>query len=122
MEIVPEGREPIMLEPGKEPECVLKEGTPYSVWVNFYVQHNIVLGVKWVNVVKRAMVTVSKDQDMIGSFAPQADLYRLKLTDAEAPSGMMARGSYKGTLRVMDDDQNVYTELPYKLHVRKQWE
>lgn len=121
MEIVPDGRDPIVMRPDEEAECVLKEGAEYSVWVTFHVQRNLVFGVKYVNVVKRALVTVSKDQDMIGSYAPRAEVYRLKISEDEAPTGMMSRGGYKGVLRIMDDDLNVFAELPYKLQIKKEW-
>ena len=71
--------------------------------VHFNVRNDIVFGLKFVNNVykllakgKNIMMIVDKDEDKMGSFAPQVQPHQFDLPWTEAPSGFLARGDYKG--------------------------
>jgi Rho GDP-dissociation inhibitor len=53
---------------------------------------------------------------MIGSYAPQKAAYVSSFPRNgwdEAPSGMLARGKYKGNTKFIDDDKQVHLEYDY---------
>ena len=101
------------------PFC-LKEGTHYKTKVSFKVQHEIVSGLKYVNLVYRKGIRgqyhfslivsnlwlyllVAKDQQMIGSFGPQVQAHEVTFPRhgwEEAPSGLLSRGSYTAKAQV----------------------
>merc|ERR1712000_466419 len=87
------GRDPVTIDlsaPGSE--ATLKDKP-----LKFKVQHEILSGLTYVQVVKRKGIKVSKDSEMIGSYAPNTDkqtTYTKKFQEEEAPSGMLARGHY----------------------------
>merc|ERR1711976_86411 len=91
----------------KDTPFVLKQGCQYKFKIVFKVQHEIVSGLKYVNVVSRKGVKVAKDNVMIGSFGPQAEPHSMiypRQGFEEAPTGMLARGDYKALCRFVDDD------------------
>eukprot|EP01115_Flamella_aegyptia_P008765 TRINITY_DN3662_c0_g1_i1.p1 TRINITY_DN3662_c0_g1~~TRINITY_DN3662_c0_g1_i1.p1 ORF type:complete len:203 (+),score=91.86 TRINITY_DN3662_c0_g1_i1:51-659(+) len=109
----------------KEQPFTLKEGCQYKLSVTFKVQHDIVSGLKYVNYVTKMGVKVSKDEIMIGSYAPQKDTYTSVFPRNgwdEAPSGMLARGKYKANSKFIDDDKQVHLEYDYAFEIKKDWE
>lgn len=73
-----QGRDDIVIDlsaPGaveklKEKPFTIKEGSEFRMKAKFLVQHEVLSGLKYVQVVKRKGVRVSKDQEMLGSYAP----------------------------------------------------
>lgn len=64
---------------------------------------------RYIQVVKRAGVKVDKLEQMLGSYAPQADAYTKNFDPEESPSGMLARsGTYGVRSRVIDDDGEIF--------------
>ncbi|KAG9235822.1 immunoglobulin E-set [Amylocarpus encephaloides] len=51
----------------------IKEGVKFTMSAKFKVQHEILSGLHYVQIVKRKGIRVSKDQEMIGSYAPNTD-------------------------------------------------
>lgn len=73
------------------------------------MNHSIISGVRYIQVVKRAGVKVDKLEQMLGSYAPQADAYTKNFDPEESPSGMLARsGTYGVRSRVIDDDGEIF--------------
>eukprot|EP01115_Flamella_aegyptia_P006923 TRINITY_DN286_c7_g1_i1.p1 TRINITY_DN286_c7_g1~~TRINITY_DN286_c7_g1_i1.p1 ORF type:complete len:200 (-),score=75.45 TRINITY_DN286_c7_g1_i1:110-685(-) len=102
----------------------LKEKCKYKIKVQFRVQHDIVSGLKYVNNVYRKGVRVVKLDEMIGSFGPQAEPHVVIFPRHgwdEAPSGMLARGSYTATSRFIDDDKQKHLEYEYAFSIKKNW-
>ena len=97
----------------------IKEGAEYRMKVRFRVQHEIVTGLKYLQVVKRAGIQVDKADEMIGSYAPQAEPYVKACAMEQAPSGMMMRGHYTAKSRFVDDDKNVYLEWEWAFDIKK---
>ncbi|KAM0791607.1 hypothetical protein ACM66B_006049 [Microbotryomycetes sp. NB124-2] len=105
----------------KEP-IVIKEGAEYAVELKFGVQGDVVTGLKYIQVVRRAGITVDKMETMIGSFGPSAEPISKRFVSEEAPSGMLARsGSYSVRSRVIDDDKTVYVDFEWSFSLKKDW-
>ncbi|GAA5967769.1 hypothetical protein JCM11641_005761 [Rhodosporidiobolus odoratus] len=100
----------------KEPE-----GAEYNVELKFKV-NNLTSGLKYIQAVRRAGLTVDKLETMLGSYGPTADPVVKKFVTEEAPSGMLARsGSYSVRSRVIDDDKNVYIDFEWSFKLAKDW-
>lgn len=75
------GRAPITIDlsqPGseatlKDKPFTIKEGAKFTMVVTFKVQHEIISGLSYVQVVKRKGIRVSKDSEMLGSYGPNTD-------------------------------------------------
>ncbi|GAA5820649.1 hypothetical protein JCM11251_003094 [Rhodosporidiobolus azoricus] len=101
---------------------VIKEGSEYNVEIKFLV-NNLVSGLKYIQVVKRAGIQVDKLESMIGSYGPSADPVVKRFVTEEAPSGMLARsGTYTVRSRVLDDDKTVYVDFEWSFKLAKEWQ
>eukprot|EP01113_Clastostelium_recurvatum_P042434 TRINITY_DN687_c0_g1_i1.p1 TRINITY_DN687_c0_g1~~TRINITY_DN687_c0_g1_i1.p1 ORF type:complete len:214 (+),score=74.08 TRINITY_DN687_c0_g1_i1:41-643(+) len=112
------------LERMKNTPFVLKEECKYKIQVVFKVQHDIVSGLKYVNMAYRKGLRVAKDDTMIGSFGPQAKAHEVlvpRIGWEEAPSGLLARGSYTAKSQFVDDDGVVHLEYEYAFAIKKDW-
>lgn len=58
------------LERLKSRPFTIKEGSRFRMKVRFRVQHEVLSGLKYLQVVKKMGVRVSKDEEMLGSYAP----------------------------------------------------
>jgi len=108
----------------KDLPFTLKEGCNYKISVSFRVQHEIVSGLKYVNKATRKGLPVGKEELMIGSFAPQAEVYTMTFPKNgwdEAPKGILARGGYKAKSQFIDDDKQVHLEYEYAFNIKKDW-
>jgi len=112
------------LDKMKHTPFVLKENCHYKIRVTFKVQHNIVSGLKYVNQVYRKGLPVAKDNQMLGSFAPQAQPYQVTFPRhgwEEAPSGFISRGSYTAKSKFVDDDGETHLEYEYAFDIKSDW-
>ncbi|KAI9028580.1 immunoglobulin E-set [Hyaloraphidium curvatum] len=100
---------------------VIKEGATYQLKLRFKIQHEIVTGLKYLHVVKRLGVAVDKAEEMVGSYGPQEAAYEKKFPAEEAPSGMMARGTYDVRSAFIDDDKVRHLEWAWKMEIKKDW-
>tara|TARA_B110001452_G_scaffold244973_1_gene229344 strand:- start:554 stop:1159 length:606 start_codon:yes stop_codon:yes gene_type:complete len=103
---------------------VLKEGCQYKTQLSFRVQNEIVSGLKVRTAVKRMGVTVLKQEEMLGSYGPGADIKTAQMprrTMDEAPSGMMARAKYEATTVFVDDDKVEHLKFSYHFEIKKDW-
>ncbi|TDL29241.1 rho GDP-dissociation inhibitor [Rickenella mellea] len=102
----------------------IKEGIEYNVRITFKVNHSIISGVRYIQVVKRAGVKVDKMEQMLGSYGPSPDgqPYTKNFDPEESPSGMLARsGTYQVRSRVIDDDGEVYSDFEWAFKLAKEW-
>jgi Rho GDP-dissociation inhibitor len=137
----------------KDQPFTLKEKCEYKIEVAFRVQHEIVAGLKFINLVFRKGVRgtviwrlpakhidgvfsnhdrcppfstiVAKEEEMLGSFPPQGEAHVVVFPRhgwEEAPSGMLARGNYKGKHKFVDDDGQCHLEYEYTFAIKKDWE
>ncbi|KAF9782868.1 immunoglobulin E-set [Thelephora terrestris] len=115
-------QEPGSVEKTKKDPIVIKEGVEYNVRITFKVNHSIISGVRYLQVVKRAGVKVDKLEEMLGSYGPSKDIYTKNFEPEESPSGMLARsGSYSVRSRVIDDDGEVFADWDWNFKLAKDW-
>ena len=88
----------------------IKEGVEYRLCIRFKVQNDVVSGLKYIHIVKKAGIKVDKAEEMLGSYGPSSDPYEKKFLPEEAPSGMIARGKYQVKSKFIDDDKNTHLE------------
>ncbi|KAH7035752.1 immunoglobulin E-set [Microdochium trichocladiopsis] len=126
------GRSPVTIDlsqPGsentlKDKPFTIKEGSKFTMSVTFKVQHEVLSGLQYVQVVKRKGIRVSKDSEMLGSYAPNTEkqpLYTKKFNEEEAPSGMLARGHYNAVSSFVDDDKISHLSFEWSFDIAKDW-
>lgn len=106
----------------KQSKIVLKEGCKYRVKILFYVQRDIVAGLRYEQKVYRKGVRVDKGNHMVGSYGPKKEMHVYRTPEEDAPSGMLARGDYKVESRFTDDDKHIYLEWEWHLSIKKDFE
>ncbi|KAF6829965.1 RHO protein GDP dissociation inhibitor [Colletotrichum musicola] len=147
------GRDPVTIDlsaPGSEASLKdkpfkIKEGAKFTMVATFKVQHEILSGLQYVQAVKRKGIRVSKDSEMLGSYAPNTDKQptytkRCKLIkpqrnsesdspvdtprsvqEEDAPSGMLARGHYNAISSFVDDDKKTHLTFEWSFDIAKDW-
>ncbi|KZZ87580.1 RHO protein GDP dissociation inhibitor [Ascosphaera apis ARSEF 7405] len=108
----------------KDKPFTIKEGSMFRIKATFVVQHEVLSGLKYVQVVKRRGVRVSKDEEMLGSYAPNTTdkpIYEKKFNPEEAPSGMLARGHYNAVSKFVDDDNTEHLKFEWSFDIAKDW-
>lgn len=106
----------------KEIKFNIKEKSIYQLVVKFRVQHEIITGLKYLHLVKRDGIRVEKVEEPLGSYAPNTidkPFYERKFAEVEAPSGMIARGTYSAISKFIDDDDNVHLTVPWSFSITK---
>ncbi|KAG0009052.1 hypothetical protein BGZ80_002796, partial [Entomortierella chlamydospora] len=132
-----QGRDDVVLDltrPSEELKShsfTIKEGVEYRIKVLFKVQHSLVSGLKYMQVVKRKGIRgkhslpniydliVDKHEEMVGSYAAKPDIIEKKFALEEAPSGLMARGHYDAKSKFVDDDGTVHKEWSWSFDIKK---
>lgn len=109
------------IEALKSNPMVIKEGIEYRLKVTFRVNHDVVSGLKYLHVVKRKGIPVDKMEEMIGSYGPSPQPYEKKFLLEEAPSGMLARGTYDVRSKFVDDDGTTHLEFKWSFSIKKDW-
>lgn len=115
---------PGALETLKKRPFIIKEGCRYQMKAVFVVQHAVLSGLKYVQQIKRKGIPVGKDQEMIGSFAPNTTdrpTYEKKFGIEEAPSGRISRGHYDAVSKFVDDDEVTHLKFEWSFDIAKDW-
>ncbi|KAI1298938.1 rho GDP dissociation inhibitor [Xylaria venustula] len=126
------GRPPVTIDlsqPGsestlKDKPFKIKEGVKFTMVASFRVQHEILSGLQYVQVVKRKGIRVSKDSEMLGSYAPNTDkqpVYTKRFQEEDAPSGLLARGHYNAVSTFVDDDKKQHLQFEWSFDISKDW-
>jgi Rho GDP-dissociation inhibitor len=100
----------------------IKEKSVYKLIIKFKVQHEIITGLKYLQGVKKAGITVDKIEEPMGSYAPNTvdkPFYEKEFEEVEAPSGFLARGSYSAVSKFIDDDKVEHLVLPWSFQITK---
>ncbi|CAI2186092.1 3970_t:CDS:2 [Funneliformis geosporum] len=115
---------PELLENVKNNPFTIKEGVEYRMKAKFRVQHEVVSGLKYLQVIKRKGIRVDKTEEMIGSYGPNpnSEPYEKKFMAEEAPSGMIARGHYDAKSKFIDDDGITHIEWSWSFDIKKDWD
>ncbi|KAK5107586.1 hypothetical protein LTR62_000980 [Meristemomyces frigidus] len=101
----------------------IKEGASFRMKARFKVQHQILSGMKYVQVVSR-MGVKNKMQEMIGSYSPNTTdkpEYEKKFESETAPSGMIGRGHYEAVSKFVDDDSQTHLQFKWSFDIKKDW-
>ena len=64
---------------------------------------------------------MDKDNYMVGSYPPKSEAHVYTSPVDDAPSGMLARGTYKIKSLFTDDDKHKHLEWEWKLDISKDW-
>ncbi|KJH43030.1 RHO protein GDP dissociation inhibitor [Dictyocaulus viviparus] len=105
----------------KNSTFILKEGCQYRLRFDFYVQREIVTGLKYIHKVSRHGVQVLKETFMVGSYAPRKELQSYTTPVEEAPSGLLHRGKYKVKSQMTDDDEHDWLSWTWYTEISKDW-
>lgn len=105
----------------KKETFVIKEGVSYRIRIEFLVQREIVHGLKYVQKTSKMGITVDKMTHMVGSYAPKTEIQSYTTPPEDAPSGMMARGSYTVHSLFTDDDKNEHLKWEWTFEIKKDW-
>ncbi|ELU43199.1 RHO protein GDP dissociation inhibitor domain-containing protein [Rhizoctonia solani AG-1 IA] len=96
------------MEAAKKKPITIKEGIDYSVGLKFEIENDVISGLRYLHVVKRAGIKGELEQ-MIGSFGPKEGEHSVNFVTEESPSGIIARsGTYDVVSRITDDDGHVH--------------
>lgn len=115
----------INLEDGPADQKVnfkIREKSIYQLSIRFKVQHEIITGLKYLQAVKKAGITVDKMEEAMGSFAPctnEKPYYEKVFEEVETPSGFIARGNYSALSKFVDDDKVVHLSVPWSFQITK---
>jgi len=126
--MVVEGRPDVVLDLSGDLEALkkqpftVKEGIQYRIRIDFYVQREIVTGLKYQQKILRHGIQVEKMSQMVGSYAPKLDLQSYLSPPEEMPSGMLARGSYTVKSLFTDDDKNEHLKWEWSFELKKDWD
>lgn len=126
--LIVEGRDDVLLDLTgnldtlKKKVFTVKEGIHYRIRIDFYVQREIVTGLKYQQKIYRHGVQVEKMNQMVGSYAPKAELQSFTSPPEEMPSGMLARGTYTVKSLFTDDDKNEHLKWEWSFELKKDWE
>ncbi|MDI1486428.1 MAG: rho GDP dissociation inhibitor [Ramalina farinacea] len=115
---------PGSLESLKSKPFSIKEAAKFRMKANFVVQHDVLSGLKYLQVVKRKGIRVAKTEEMLGSYAPNTQekpIYEKKFEEDEAPSGMLARGHYEAVSKFTDDDNKEHLKFEWSFDIAKDW-
>lgn len=104
----------------KKQPFTIKEGSEYRIRVYFYVQREIVSGLKYLQVISRGPLK-DKQEYMVGSYGPADQAYSYTTQPEEAPKGMLARGDYTVKSRFTDDDGHDHLTWEWTIHIGKEW-
>jgi len=110
------------LEKLKSKSFVIQEGCHYQLKIYFYVQREIVTGLKYIQQSYRAGVRVDRSNFMVGSYGPKTELQSFTTPKEEAPAGMLARGTYTVKSLFTDDDKFEHLKWEWKLEIKKDWD
>ncbi|XP_017491857.1 PREDICTED: rho GDP-dissociation inhibitor 1-like, partial [Rhagoletis zephyria] len=112
LSLLVEGRPDVTIDLSKDLDTIkksvmtIKDGIQYRLRIDFFVQREIVTGLKFVQKISRHGVKIVKTNNMVGSYAPKAQIQSYTTPVEEMPSGMLARGTYNVKSLFTDDDQN----------------
>lgn len=100
----------------------IKEKTLFKIKITFKVQHELITGLKYKQVIKKAGIALDKVNNTIGSYAPNSltkPEYTMTLPEIEAPSGLLGRGNYSIVSTFTDDDKNEHLVLNWSVKICK---
>ncbi|KAH7943857.1 rho GDP-dissociation inhibitor 1 [Rhipicephalus sanguineus] len=126
--LVVEGRPDIVLDLTEDFDQIkkrtftVKEGIQYRIRIEFFVQREIVTGLKYVQKIYRHGLQVEKMNQMVGSYAPKKEIQSFTTPQEDMPAGMLARGSYTVKSLFTDDDKHEHLKWEWTFEIKKDWD
>uniref|UniRef100_A0A023FU52 Rho GDP-dissociation inhibitor 3 n=1 Tax=Amblyomma parvum TaxID=251391 RepID=A0A023FU52_AMBPA len=126
--LVVEGRPDVVLdltedlEQIKKRTFIVKEGIQYRIRIEFFVQREIVTGLKYVQKIYRHGLQVEKMNQMVGSYAPKKEIQSFTTPQEDMPAGMLARGQYTVKSLFTDDDKHEHLKWEWTFEIKKDWD
>lgn len=120
--IILDVQDPVIMDKFRKDPVVVKEKAKFTITVRFRIQHEIMTGLRYLQVARRKGIVLSKTDEPVGSFPPNTKdrpWYEKSLPTGEAPSGLFARGTYTCSTKFLDDDKYNHEEIIWKLIVGK---
>merc|ERR1712146_210382 len=105
----------------KAQSFTIKEGVQFRLKIDFRVQHEVVAGLRYTDGVYRKALRVIKNNYMLGSYGPKAEVQSAMTPWDEMPSGMLARGHYTVKSKFIDDDKNEHLAWEWTFDLKKTW-
>ncbi|CAG0898796.1 unnamed protein product [Darwinula stevensoni] len=105
----------------KKQTFVIKEGIQYRIRIDFHVQREIVHGLKYIQKISRKGIQVEKMTHMVGSYAPKSEVQSYTTPPEDAPSGLLARGTYQVKSNFTDDDGNEHLKWEWAFEIKSDW-
>jgi len=125
--LVVDGRPDMVIDLSKDLETIkkqtiaIKDGIQYRLRISFFVQREIVTGLKFVQKIHRHGVKIAKTSNMVGSYAPKSEIQSYTTPVEEMPSGMLARGTYTAKALFTDDDNHEHLKWEWTFELKKDW-
>jgi len=98
----------------------VKEGAAYKAIITYKINHSIVTGARYIQVIKGTVVK-EKVEAMLGSYSADPNPRSTEVISDEFPSGLIARGTYTVISKVIDLDEHVWLDWKWKLKIAKDW-
>ncbi|KAI0265168.1 rho GDP-dissociation inhibitor [Gloeopeniophorella convolvens] len=124
---LPEGRtikldltDPAKREYYKSNPVQVQEGAAYKAIITYKINHSIVTGARYIQVIKRSIVK-EKVEAMLGSYSADPNPRTTEVISDEFPSGMIARGTYNVKSKVIDLDGKEWLDWEWQLKIAKTW-
>ena len=95
----------------------LKEGSKFKIRIEFFVQRDIVNGLKYVQKTSRMGIPVDKIKHMVGSYGPREEIHSFTTSTETAPAGMALRGSYSVHSLFTDDYGTEHLKVSLSLKI-----
>eukprot|EP00055_Hartaetosiga_balthica_P008914 m.34354 g.34354 ORF g.34354 m.34354 type:complete len:188 (+) comp6525_c0_seq1:539-1102(+) len=103
------------------PNSIIKEGSQFRLKINFKVQHEVVSGLRYVDAIYRKGIRVAKNNYMLGSYGPKAEVQTAMTPWDEMPKGMLSRGHYTVKSKFIDDDKEEHLKWEWSFDLKKDW-
>ncbi|CAL8081947.1 unnamed protein product [Calicophoron daubneyi] len=97
----------------------IPEGSSYHLKIVFYVQRDIVTGLKYEQSTYRGPMRLDHSNVMMGSYGPRKEPHDWTSETYEAPKGKIHRGSYSIKSRFHDVDQTEFLSWKWQITVTK---
>lgn len=105
----------------KKMKFTLKEGIKLKTRIEFFVQREIVTGLKYIQKTKRLAISDTLTS-MVGSYPPKDTIHSFTTQEEDVPSGTFMRGTYTVNGLFTDDDKNEHLKWEFQLEVKKDWD
>ncbi|KAG7287312.1 hypothetical protein NEMBOFW57_006821 [Staphylotrichum longicolle] len=120
------GRAPVVIDLSAPGSTENLKKNPFKIKEGFKVQHEILSGLHYVQVIKRKGIRIpgGKTDEMIGSYAPNTDkqpIYTKKFQEETAPSGWAVRDKYSVSSSFVDDDKKTHLQFDWAFEIDKDW-